>query len=72
MPTSPESLAAGKCYLTAEYEVRKILRINGDWVDYVKRGRKAMPGWEQGECYQTTLRKFGGEVIPCSCDWSTS
>ena len=72
MPTSPDSIAVGNCYLTAEPEVRKVLRVEGDWVDYVKRGKQVTPGWEQGQRYQTTLRKFGGEVVPCSCDWAST
>jgi hypothetical protein len=72
MPTSPDSIVVGKCYLTTASEVREVLKIDGAWVDYVRRGKKVTPGWEKGPHYQTTLRKFGGEVVPCSCDWDAS
>jgi hypothetical protein len=67
MATSPDPLL-WTVHTTAQ-QVRKVREIHGDWVTYVARGKKATPDWEKGARLQTTRLKFGGEVVPCSCDW---
>lgn len=71
MPVSPESIAIGKCYLTSNGQVARVLKLSpeGD-VHYEFRSGAVVRafGWNGGV---TDLRSFGHLIereVPC--DWT--
>jgi hypothetical protein len=64
------SLSVGRCYVTHQREVRKVLEIDGAKLTYVARGKLAFPSWDLEMRRSTTAETFARDVereVPC--DW---
>ncbi len=70
MPVETSLIRVGRCYLTPDQEVLKVLEIDGQKVIYVARGKLAFPAWDAEMRRSTTKDTFAREVereVPC--DW---
>lgn len=56
------SLSVGRCYVTPQREVRKVLEIDGQKLTYVARGKLAFPSWDIELRRSTTTEAFAREV----------
>jgi hypothetical protein len=64
------SISVGRCYVTPNREVRKVLELDGSKLTYVVRGKLAFPVWDQEMLRLTTTETFARDVereVPC--DW---
>lgn len=71
MMVEAKSVCIGRCYVTHDREVRKVLDIEDVRLTYVTRGKLAFPSWDQELWRVTTRDAFASEVereVPC--DWS--
>lgn len=70
MPVAVSSLAKGKCYVTANGQVRRILELDATDVVYEARGGKNVaPPW--GSKTKVNRQKFADAVdreVPCDYD----
>lgn len=57
MPVSKADVAVGRCFVTSTSQVRKVIKIDGEEVRYVSRGRKPMPGWDSGHHTDVEIEK---------------
>jgi len=65
-----DAIGAGRCYVTPNREVRKVLEIDGARLTYIVRGRLAFPAWDAELRRLTTTETFARDVereVPC--DW---
>jgi len=63
MPIPLETLAVGKCYRTAEAEIRKIVAFDGGRVIYVVELKGLAPVWNK-KMWKTKLRgEFAHEAV---------
>jgi hypothetical protein len=72
MTVEANSICVGRCYVTHDSEVRKVLEIDGQKLTYVARGKLAFPAWDQEMRRLTTRETFARDVereVPC--DWHT-
>jgi hypothetical protein len=72
MAVEASSISVGRCYVTHDREVRKVLEIDGAKLTFVARGKLAFPTWDREMRHTTTREAFAREVereVPC--DWST-
>ena len=70
MMVDANSISLGRCYVTANREVRKVLELDGQKLTYVARGKMAFPAWDQEVQRHTTKDTFARDVereVPC--DW---
>lgn len=68
MTVKPESVAEGKCYVTSNNQVRKVIKITNDLVRYERRG--ARTGWS-GHYINQNLGRFANAVSrEVTCDWN--
>lgn len=70
MTVETNLIGVGRCYLTPQGEVRKVLEIEGQKLTYVARGKLAFPSWDRDLCRDTTTETFARDVereVPC--DW---
>jgi len=70
MAVEAESIRVGRCYVTPNREVRKVLEIGGQTLTYVARGKLAFPSWDREMRRCTTTEIFARDVdreVPC--DW---
>lgn len=69
MPVSPEEIAVGKCYVTKNGQVRRVLEIKDGKVKYESRGRTDRGGtW--GAWTTVGIDAFANEVDrEVTCDW---
>jgi hypothetical protein len=68
-----DAIGAGRCYVTPNREVRKVLEIDGARLTYIVRGRLAFPAWDVELRRLTTTETFARDVereVPC--DWRPS
>ena len=63
------SLREGQCYITTEMQVRRVLKISGDILEYEARGKKNIPlPW--GPKISVSVEKFAESVDRLvTCDW---
>lgn len=64
------SIGVGRCYLTPNREVWKVLELDGQKLTYVARGKLAFPTWDEELRRHTTRETFARDVereVPC--DW---
>jgi hypothetical protein len=64
------SISVGRCYVTANREVRQVLELDGQKLTYVARGKLAFPAWDPELQRHTTKDTFARDVereVPC--DW---
>ncbi len=72
MPVEANQICVGRCYLTHNQEVLRVLEIDGQKLTYVARGKLAFPAWDQEMRRMTTKETFARDVereVPC--DWHT-
>lgn len=64
MTVDPNSLAPGKCYLTGDGQVRRIVEILDDNVNYEVRSARQPEEWRHGPSLSSRLSrvKFAAEV----------
>ena len=70
MMVDVNSISVGRCYVTANREVRQVLELDGQKLTYVARGKMAFPAWDQELQRHTTKDTFARDVereVPC--DW---
>jgi hypothetical protein len=72
MPMAVElsAISVGRCYVTHNREVRKVLEIEGQTLTFVVRGKLAFPTWDHEMRRITTTETFARDVereVPC--DW---
>ena len=62
MPVPVQKLAAGRCYQTAEDQVRLIIRFEGDHVHYVVGRNGVFPVWNKLMWLRTRREAFAEEA----------
>lgn len=70
MTVEASMICVGRCYVTHNREVRKVLEIKGQQLTYVTRGKLAFPSWDREMWRLTTTDTFAREIereVPC--DW---
>ena len=70
MPIESGSIRVGRCYVTPNNDVRKVLEVSSAMVTYVVRGKMAFPSWDAKAWQSTNKQNFASEVsseVPC--DW---
>ena len=68
MTVEANSICVGRCYVTHNREVRKVLEIDGQKLTYVARGKMAFPSWDREIWRLTTMETFARDVereVPC-------
>ena len=70
MPIESGSILVGRCFVTPDNHVRKVLELDRESVTYVVRGKLAFPSWDT-EAWKVTnrdtfAREVSGEV---PSDW---
>jgi hypothetical protein len=70
MVMTSRQLRAGRCYLTAQQDVRKIVEFEGSFVRFVVRRNGVFQEWNKRWWAATTRADFARDVIrEVGCDW---
>jgi hypothetical protein len=73
MSVAPSSIDVGRCYLTANNQVRRIVEITSDdRVNYEARGARNVTGWHPGPNLSSlpSRERFASDVErQVDCDW---
>jgi hypothetical protein len=70
MTVDISSIEVGRCYVTHRSEVRQVLKIEGQRLTYVARGKLAFPAWDRELWRVTTTDAFATEVArEVPSDW---
>ena len=62
MPVAVEKLEAGRCYQTAEGQVRLLVRFDGDHLHYVVERSGAFPVWNKLMWLKVRRNVFAAEA----------
>ncbi len=57
------SILVGRCFVTPDDDVRKVLELDRDSVTYVVRGKLAFPSWDTTAWKFTSKDVFASEVV---------